>query len=43
MDIDIYTDIAKDGMMSGPNMEALREIPQLTTLEFTASGGVSRP
>lgn len=37
----IYTDIAKDGMMSGPNMEATKEIIGGTGLQIIASGGVS--
>jgi len=37
----IYTDISRDGMMSGPNLESLKEILSSTTLEVTASGGVS--
>lgn len=37
----IYTDIAKDGMMSGPNVEATKEIVETTGLSVIASGGVS--
>jgi phosphoribosylformimino-5-aminoimidazole carboxamide ribotide isomerase len=37
----IYTDISRDGMMQGPNLEALKFILQSTTLEVTASGGIS--
>jgi phosphoribosylformimino-5-aminoimidazole carboxamide ribotide isomerase len=37
----IYTDIAKDGMMSGPNWEGLAEMSQATPLPVIASGGVS--
>ena len=37
----VYTDIAKDGMMSGPNYEALAEIRGATRLPVIASGGVS--
>ncbi|MCZ2342491.1 MAG: 1-(5-phosphoribosyl)-5-[(5-phosphoribosylamino)methylideneamino]imidazole-4-carboxamide isomerase [Bacteroidales bacterium] len=37
----VYTDIAKDGMMSGPNYEALREMRAATRLPVIASGGVS--
>ncbi|MGL4423532.1 MAG: HisA/HisF-related TIM barrel protein, partial [Gemmataceae bacterium] len=36
----VYTDIAKDGMMSGPNFEALAELQQSTHLPVIASGGV---
>lgn len=37
----VYTDIAKDGMMSGPNFEALLEMRAATRLPVIASGGVS--
>lgn len=37
----VYTDIAKDGMMSGPNYEALLEMRASTRLPVIASGGVS--
>jgi phosphoribosylformimino-5-aminoimidazole carboxamide ribotide isomerase len=37
----VYTDIAKDGMMAGPNFEALAEMRRSTTLPVIASGGVS--
>jgi len=37
----IYTDISRDGMMAGPNLETLKSILQLTPLEVTASGGIS--
>jgi phosphoribosylformimino-5-aminoimidazole carboxamide ribotide isomerase len=37
----VYTDIAKDGMMSGPNYEALAEMRAATRLPVIASGGVS--
>ena len=36
----VYTDIAKDGMMSGPNFEALAEMRDATPLPVIASGGV---
>ncbi|MDY3551119.1 1-(5-phosphoribosyl)-5-[(5-phosphoribosylamino)methylideneamino]imidazole-4-carboxamide isomerase [Gemmata sp. JC717] len=36
----VYTDIAKDGMMSGPNFEALVEMKNATPLPVIASGGV---
>ena len=38
----IYTDISRDGMMSGPNLDTLKSILNETSLEVTASGGVSR-
>jgi len=37
----IYTDIAKDGMMSGPNVEATLELARKTAIPVIASGGVS--
>ena len=37
----VYTDIAKDGMMSGPNFEALAEVRAAVPLPVIASGGVS--
>ncbi len=37
----VYTDIARDGMMSGPNYDALAEMRSATTLPVIASGGVS--
>src|SRR5688572_24906478 len=36
----VYTDIAKDGMMSGPNFEALVEMRDAVPLPVIASGGV---
>ncbi len=37
----IYTDIAKDGMMAGPNIAATKELIEKTQLSVIASGGVS--
>lgn len=37
----VYTDIARDGMLSGINLEATREIAELSGLKVTASGGVA--
>jgi phosphoribosylformimino-5-aminoimidazole carboxamide ribotide isomerase len=37
----IYTDIARDGMMQGPNLPALREMEQATDIPVIASGGVT--
>ncbi len=37
----IYTDIARDGALRGPNLAALREIQQATPRPIIASGGVS--
>src|SRR5262249_56116015 len=36
----VYTDIAKDGMMSGPNFDALAEMMASVSLPVIASGGV---
>jgi phosphoribosylformimino-5-aminoimidazole carboxamide ribotide isomerase len=38
----IYTDIARDGMLGGPNLEALREVVELSSFPVIASGGISR-
>ena len=37
----VFTDIARDGMLTGPNLDALRDMGQRTGLKVTASGGVS--
>jgi phosphoribosylformimino-5-aminoimidazole carboxamide ribotide isomerase len=37
----IYTDIARDGKLAGPNLEATREIARASGVRVTASGGVS--
>lgn len=37
----IYTDIATDGMLSGPNFKALDEICNATNIPIIASGGIS--
>lgn len=37
----IYTDISKDGMMTGPNIEATREMVESLDIPVIASGGVS--
>ena len=39
----IYTDIARDGMLNGPNLDAIYHFAQATGLQVTASGGVSTP
>ena len=39
----VYTDIAKDGMMAGPNMSAMREMKEAIALPVVASGGVTTP
>lgn len=38
----IYTDIARDGMLTGPNLPALREVVEHSTIPVIASGGISR-
>lgn len=38
----IFTDISKDGMMQGPNLEQIKEFASATTTPVIASGGVSR-
>jgi len=38
----IYTDISRDGMLSGPNIEATRELAEAISIPVIASGGVSR-
>ena len=37
----VYTDIAKDGMMGGPNTDALVELARAIPMPVIASGGVS--
>lgn len=37
----VYTDIAKDGMLQGPNMDALIDIHTATSMDVIASGGVT--
>lgn len=37
----VYTDIARDGVLSGINVEATRELAECTGLKVIASGGVS--
>jgi 1-(5-phosphoribosyl)-5-[(5-phosphoribosylamino)methylideneamino] imidazole-4-carboxamide isomerase/N-(5'phosphoribosyl)anthranilate isomerase len=37
----VYTDVARDGMLQGPNVEMLRRVADATTAHVTASGGVS--
>jgi phosphoribosylformimino-5-aminoimidazole carboxamide ribotide isomerase len=37
----IYTDIATDGMLQGPNVAAMREMQQATATPVIASGGVT--
>jgi phosphoribosylformimino-5-aminoimidazole carboxamide ribotide isomerase len=37
----IYTDIATDGMLQGPNVPAMREMQEATKTPVIASGGVT--
>lgn len=37
----VYTDISKDGMLSGPNVEATKKLTEETGMDIIASGGVS--
>jgi 1-(5-phosphoribosyl)-5-[(5-phosphoribosylamino)methylideneamino] imidazole-4-carboxamide isomerase/N-(5'phosphoribosyl)anthranilate isomerase len=37
----VYTDVARDGMLQGPNVEMLSRVADATTAHVTASGGVS--
>lgn len=39
----IYTDIAKDGMMAGPNLAAMAEMAAAVDIPVIASGGVCTP
>ena len=37
----IYTDVSRDGMMQGPNVEATKALVEATGLDIIGSGGVS--
>ena len=37
----VFTDISRDGMKTGPNMDAIREITMATEIPLIVSGGVS--
>ncbi len=37
----IYTDISKDGMLSGTNLEVYKELSQIKGLDIVASGGIT--
>ena len=37
----VYTDISRDGMLTGPNVPATKELARETGLDIIASGGVS--
>ena len=36
----IYTDIATDGTLMGPNVDAMREMVNNTNMDIIASGGI---
>ncbi|AEY64701.1 1-(5-phosphoribosyl)-5-[(5-phosphoribosylamino)methylideneamino]imidazole-4-carboxamide isomerase [Clostridium sp. BNL1100] len=38
----IYTDISRDGMLKGPNLQAMKEMAYSVALNVIASGGVSK-
>ncbi|MCR4927096.1 MAG: 1-(5-phosphoribosyl)-5-[(5-phosphoribosylamino)methylideneamino]imidazole-4-carboxamide isomerase [Lachnospiraceae bacterium] len=38
----VYTDISKDGMLAGPNVEATAALSDETSIDIIASGGVSK-
>lgn len=38
----IYTDTATDGMLTGPNLEGVRDLCQAVSCDVIASGGISR-
>ena len=38
----IYTDISRDGMLTGPNLPAMKTMADALKINVTASGGVSR-
>lgn len=37
----VYTDVSRDGMLEGPNLDMLRRVADATTARITASGGVA--
>lgn len=39
----VYTDISRDGMLTGPNIETTRNMAKKTGLDIIASGGMSVP
>jgi phosphoribosylformimino-5-aminoimidazole carboxamide ribotide isomerase len=38
----VYTDIARDGMLMGPNIEAMQKMKLAVSSEVVASGGVAK-
>ncbi len=41
VDLIIYTDISRDGMLTGPNFEVLQELQTIPGIRLIASGGIS--
>ena len=37
----VYTDISRDGMLTGPNVEATKALTEATGMDIIASGGMS--
>lgn len=37
----VYTDVSRDGMLTGPNFEMLGQLQQLPFIRLIASGGIS--
>lgn len=40
VDTIVFTDISKDGMLSGPNISALKELQKEVSIQIIASGGI---
>ena len=38
----VYTDISRDGMLTGPNIEAMSKMVEAVDIPVIASGGVSK-
>jgi phosphoribosylformimino-5-aminoimidazole carboxamide ribotide isomerase len=36
-----YTDVVRDGMLLGPNVEAIKELARVSGLQITAAGGIA--
>jgi len=39
----VYTDIGRDGMMTGPNVEATKALAEAISIPVIASGGITNP
>ncbi len=39
----VFTDISRDGLLNGPNLDSTRQMAEKTGLKIIASGGVSSP